>query len=190
MEFCGKRDDTHQIEARTTALCIVLPLASTKELLLNDNRFLRYLLNSVTEKLMLYSSSQSNFFHARGILPLLSLRALSGSDVFRRGKDGHAAPLQPPPAPAGFKEAARRRTACETFERFLPPQLKNAIASLFPRFQDRCSDRSLRHFYAEVLCNGCADHSEGVLRLLRPLSFIDGEYARSGACSLVWSVPV
>ena len=44
MEFCGKRDDTHQIEARTTALCIVLPLASTKELLLNDNRFLRYLL--------------------------------------------------------------------------------------------------------------------------------------------------
>ena len=29
--------------------------------LLNDNRFLRYLLNSVTEKLMLYSSSQSNF---------------------------------------------------------------------------------------------------------------------------------
>ena len=41
MEFCGKRDDTHQIEARTTALCIVLPLASTKELLLNDNRFLR-----------------------------------------------------------------------------------------------------------------------------------------------------
>ena len=60
MEFCGKRDDTHQIEARTTALCIVLPLASTKELLLNDNRFLRYLLNSVTEKLMLYSSSQSN----------------------------------------------------------------------------------------------------------------------------------
>ena len=54
-------DDTHQIEARTTALCIVLPLASTKELLLNDNRFLRYLLNSVTEKLMLYSSSQSNF---------------------------------------------------------------------------------------------------------------------------------
>ena len=33
MEFCGKRDDTHQIEARTTALCIVLPLASTKELI-------------------------------------------------------------------------------------------------------------------------------------------------------------
>ncbi len=30
MEFCGKRDDTHQIEARTTALCIVLPLAPPK----------------------------------------------------------------------------------------------------------------------------------------------------------------
>ena len=87
MEFCGKRDDTHQIEARTTALCIVLPLASTKELLLNDNRFLRYLLNSVTEKLMLY--------------------------------------------PAGFKEAARRRTACETFERFLPPQLKTPSLPYF-----------------------------------------------------------
>lgn len=28
---------------------------------ISDNRFLRYLLNSVTEKLMLYSSSQSNF---------------------------------------------------------------------------------------------------------------------------------
>lgn len=135
--------------ARTTALCIVLPLASTKELLLNDNRFLRYLLNSVTEKLMLYFSSQSNF-HARGILPLLSLRALSGSDVFRRGKDGHAAPLQPPPAPAGFKEAARRRTAARTFERFLPPQLKTPS---LPYFHDSGSmfDRSLRHFYAEVL---------------------------------------
>ena len=72
----------------------------------------------------------------------------------------------------------------------LTASAENAIASLFPRFQDRCSDRSLRHFYAEVLCNGCADHSEGVLRLLRPLSFIDGEYARSGTCSLVWSVPV
>ena len=62
MEFCGKRDDTHQIEARTTALCIVLPLGTAKEFLLDDNRFLRYLLTSVTEKLMLYSSSQSNFF--------------------------------------------------------------------------------------------------------------------------------
>ena len=61
MEFCGKRDDTHQIEARTTALCIVLPLGTAKEFLLDDNRFLRYLLTSVTEKLMLYSSSQSNF---------------------------------------------------------------------------------------------------------------------------------
>ena len=130
MEFCGKRDDTHQIEARTTALCIVLPLASTKELLLNDNRFLRYLLNSVTEKLMLYSSSQSNFSTLEESF-LSYLSALSGSDVFRRGKDGHAAPLQPPPAPAGFKEAARRRTACETFERFLPPQLKTPSLPYF-----------------------------------------------------------
>ena len=61
MEFCGKCDDTHQIEARTTALCIVLPLGTAKKFLLDDNRFLRYLLTSVTEKLMLYSSSQSNF---------------------------------------------------------------------------------------------------------------------------------
>ena len=76
MEFCGKRDDTHQIEARTTALCIVLPLASTKELLLNDNRFLRYLLNSVTEKLMLYSSSQSNFPRSRNPSSLISQSAV------------------------------------------------------------------------------------------------------------------
>lgn len=131
MEFCGKRDDTHQIEARTTALCIVLPLASTKELLLNDNRFLRYLLNSVTEKLMLYSSSQSNFSTLEeSFLSYLSERCpdqtFSGVE-----KDGHAAPLQPPPAPAGFKEAARRRTACETFERFLPPQLKTPSLPYF-----------------------------------------------------------
>lgn len=130
MEFCGKRDDTHQIEARTTALCIVLPLASTKELLLNDNRFLRYLLNSVTEKLMLYSSSQSNFSTLEeSFLSYLSERC--PDQTFRRGKDGHAAPLQPPPAPAGFKEAARRRTACETFERFLPPQLKTPSLPYF-----------------------------------------------------------
>ena len=65
-EKCSKRSDKRQPGKTdsgvcTAALCIVLPLASTKELLLNDNRFLRYLLNSVTEKLMLYSSSQSNF---------------------------------------------------------------------------------------------------------------------------------
>ena len=129
MEFCGKRDDTHQIEARTTALCIVLPLASTKELLLNDNRFLRYLLNSVTEKLMLYSSSQSNFSTLEeSFLAYLSERC---PDQTFSGKDGHAAPLQPPPAPAGLKEAARRRTACETFERFLPPQLKTPSLPYF-----------------------------------------------------------
>ena len=92
MEFCGKRDDTHQIEARTTALCIVLPLASTKELLLNDNRFLRYLLNSVTEKLMLYSSSQSNF---------------------------------------STLEESFLSYLCETFERFLPPQLKTPSLPYF-----------------------------------------------------------
>ena len=34
-------------------------------------------------------------------------------------------------------------------------------------FKNRMSDGTLRHFYAEVLCNGCADHSEGVLRLLK-----------------------
>lgn len=130
MEFCGKRDDTHQIEARTTALCIVLPLASTKELLLNDNRFLRYLLNSVTEKLMLYSSSQSNFSTLEeSFLSYLSERC--PDQTFPAWKDGHAAPLQPPPAPAGFKEAARRRTACETFERFLPPQLKTPSLPYF-----------------------------------------------------------
>ena len=39
----------------------VVRLGSAKEFLLDDNRFLRYLLTSVTEKLMLYSSSQSNF---------------------------------------------------------------------------------------------------------------------------------
>lgn len=130
MEFCGKRDDTHQIEARTTALCIVLPLASTKELLLNDNRFLRYLLNSVTEKLMLYSSSQSNFPRSRNPSSLISQSAVR-IRRFPAWKDGHAAPLQPPPAPAGFKEAARRRTACETFERFLPPQLKTPSLPYF-----------------------------------------------------------
>ena len=131
MEFCGKRDDTHQIEARTTALCIVLPLASTKELLLNDNRFFTISFKLCHRKADALFQLPVEFFHARGILPLLSLRALSGSDVFRRGKDGHAAPLQPPPAPAGFKEAARRRTACETFERFLPPQLKTPSLPYF-----------------------------------------------------------
>ena len=98
MEFCGKRDDTHQIEARTTALCIVLPLGTAKEFLLDDNRFLRYLLTSVTE-------------------------ALPGSDLFRCRKNGHAAPLQPPPAPARFKKTAGRGTAHEAIQRLLPPSL-------------------------------------------------------------------
>ena len=131
MEFCGKRDDTHQIEARTTALCIVLPLASTKELLLNDNRFLRYLLNSVTEKLMLYSSSQSNFSTLEeSFLSYLSERCpdQTFSGVEKMAMQLHCSRRQ---LQRGFKEAARRRTACETFERFLPPQLKTPSLPYF-----------------------------------------------------------
>mgnify|MGYP000028396608 CR=1 FL=1 len=43
MEFCGKRDDTHQIEhapPRFVLFCRSLP---RKSFCLNDNRFLRYL---------------------------------------------------------------------------------------------------------------------------------------------------
>ena len=119
MEFCGKRDDTHQIEARTTALCIVLPLGTAKEFLLDDNRFLRYLLTSVTEKLMLYSSSQSNFSTLEeAFLSYLSKRC---PDQTFSGVEKMA--MQPPPAPARFKKTAGRGTAHEAIQRLLPPSL-------------------------------------------------------------------
>ncbi len=131
MEFCGKRDDTHQIEARTTALCIVLPLASTKELLLNDNRFLRYLLNSVTEKLMLYSSSQSNFSTLEESFPsYLSERCpdQTFSGVEKMAMQLHCSRRQ---LQRVLKKLLEEATACETFERFLPPQLKTPSLPYF-----------------------------------------------------------
>ena len=139
MEFCGKRDDTHQIEARTTALCIVLPLASTKELLLNDNRFLRYLLNSVTEKLMLYSSSQSNFSTLEeSFLSYLSERCpdQTFSGVEKMAMQLHCSRRQLQRVLKKLLEEGQlvklsKVSACETFERFLPPQLKTPSLPYF-----------------------------------------------------------
>ena len=77
---------THQIEARTTALCIVLPLASHERASAERQPLFTISFKLCHRKADALFQLPVEFFHARGILPLLSLRALSGSDVFRRGK--------------------------------------------------------------------------------------------------------
>ncbi|MCI5648546.1 MAG: hypothetical protein MR332_03795 [Fusicatenibacter sp.] len=61
LEFCGERNETHQTKAVSDVKCVVLSLKDYKNLLLDDNRFLRYLLTSVTQKMVLFTRVQTEF---------------------------------------------------------------------------------------------------------------------------------
>ncbi len=50
LEFCGVKFENNYQEALTTVHSIELPLAKTKTTLLNDNRFLRYLLSHIVKR--------------------------------------------------------------------------------------------------------------------------------------------
>lgn len=60
-EFCGAAVSPFLVEAQTAVLCVTLPLWGCKEALLRDNRLLRFLLQSVSEKLQLFSKSEAEF---------------------------------------------------------------------------------------------------------------------------------
>ena len=50
LEFCGLESDNRYQEALTTVYSIELPLSEVRQKLLNDNRFLRYLLYFITKR--------------------------------------------------------------------------------------------------------------------------------------------
>lgn len=61
MEFCGETSLPFLVEATKKVMCIELPLYDFKNILLNDNTFLRFLLRSVGHKLALFSKSEASF---------------------------------------------------------------------------------------------------------------------------------
>ena len=54
MEFCGETSLPFLVEATKKVMCIELPLYDFKNILLNDNTFLRFLLRSVGHKIVVY----------------------------------------------------------------------------------------------------------------------------------------
>lgn len=58
LEFCGEQDPSHWQEVLRTVHCVELPLQSLRATLLEDNRFLRLLLHSLSQKLALSARSR------------------------------------------------------------------------------------------------------------------------------------
>lgn len=61
MEFCGETSLPFLVEAAKKVICIELPLYEFKNMLLNDNTFLRFLLHSITHKMALFMQSEASF---------------------------------------------------------------------------------------------------------------------------------
>lgn len=52
LEFCTEYGSENWVEVRTTVHCVELPLTRLRETLLQDNRFLRFLLKSLSQKII------------------------------------------------------------------------------------------------------------------------------------------
>lgn len=61
MEFCGEKSSSLLVEVSKRAVCVELPLYKYRDILLNDNTFLRYLLHSVAHKMALFSQSEASY---------------------------------------------------------------------------------------------------------------------------------
>jgi CRP-like cAMP-binding protein len=61
MEFCNQTSLPFLVEASKNCTFVQLPLYDCKEQLYNDNRFLRFLLTSISDKLALYSKSEATY---------------------------------------------------------------------------------------------------------------------------------
>ncbi len=61
MEFCGETSLSFLIEAHRKVICVELPLYEYRNTLLNDNRFLRFLLQSISHKMALMSKAEVPF---------------------------------------------------------------------------------------------------------------------------------
>ncbi len=61
MEFCGEKSSSLLVEASKKTICIELPLYEYRDILLNDNTFLRYLLHSVAHKMAIFSQAEVSY---------------------------------------------------------------------------------------------------------------------------------
>lgn len=61
MEFSGEISLPFLVEARSKILCVELPLYTCRSALLNDNTFLRFLLQSLSRKMALVSGTEVSF---------------------------------------------------------------------------------------------------------------------------------
>lgn len=58
IELCNDTESPFFVEAKNTVMCLEIPIDSNKESLLNDNCFLRFLLKSVSRKMMMATEFQ------------------------------------------------------------------------------------------------------------------------------------
>ncbi len=61
MEFCGEKSLSLFVEISKRTICVELPLYEYRNILLNDNTFLRYLLHSVAHKMALFAQSEASY---------------------------------------------------------------------------------------------------------------------------------
>lgn len=61
MEFCGETSLPFLSEAHRKVICVELPLYEYRNILLNDNTFLRFLLHSIAHKMTLVSKAEITF---------------------------------------------------------------------------------------------------------------------------------
>lgn len=60
-ELTGRHVESNFVEADSDLYCVGVSLARYRDVLLNDNRFLRFVLDSVTDKLFQLSPTESSF---------------------------------------------------------------------------------------------------------------------------------
>lgn len=61
IELCNNTEAQFFVEAKNSLMCLEIPLESNKDILLNDNHFLRFLLKSISGKMILSSEFQLKY---------------------------------------------------------------------------------------------------------------------------------
>lgn len=61
IEFCGENTLALMVEAVTEVHCLELPMKKYQKLLLNDNRFLRFVMYSMAHKMAMFAKSEAIF---------------------------------------------------------------------------------------------------------------------------------
>lgn len=61
VELCENRPSSLFVEAKSRVFCLALSFNEYSEMLLDDNEFLRFVIRSLSQKLVLFSESESRF---------------------------------------------------------------------------------------------------------------------------------